>query len=352
MQYQCFSLNPTGADDNVGVGVIMEAEYPAEPSSTTSLEPTNDTTRYAGSRIPSGYSHPDYAASLSEFGTPRQLPRSGGWILERQIPESPYRDAMGCYPLFDCQDWSLLHTDLDAAGDDLVSLALVTDPFGDYDIAYLQRCFKDVAIPFKEHYVIDLQRPLSEIGGKRRRKHAHRALKEIRVEVCEQPAQFAETWASLYASLIERHQITGIRAFSKTAFARQLSIPGAVVLQAIYEGAVVGAQLYFVQGAAVHCHLGAVTETGYDTGAFYALDWYSIEHFADKVRWLDLGAGAGISSDGTDGLSQYKQGWATDTRTTYFCGRIFDRKRYDEITNAKDIGVTHYFPAYREGEFA
>jgi hypothetical protein len=299
-----------------------------------------------------GYLHPQYAQSLAEFGTPRLLPQCNGWILERQIPGFPCRDAMGCYPLFNCQDWSLLHADLESIGDDLISLALVTDPFGDYDSAHLQHCFKDVVIPFKEHYVIDLHRPLNEIGGKRRRKHAHHALKNIRVEACEQPAQFVDTWSSLYASLVERHQVTGIRAFSKTAFARQLSIPGTVVLQAIYEGTVVGAQIYFMQGAAVHCHLGAVTETGYDTGAFYALDWYSFEYFADKARWLDLGAGAGIASDGTDGLSQYKQGWTTDTRTTYFCGRVFDHERYKEIVKTKGITATDYFPAYRKGEFA
>ena len=106
-----------------------------------------------------------------------------------------------------------------------------------------------------------------------------------------------------------------------------------------------------MQGPAVHCHLGAVSEVGYDVGAFSALDWYSIEHFANKARWLDLGAGAGIAGDGTDGLSQYKRGWSTDTRTTYFCGRIFNPKRYVEITQAKGIPSTAYFPAYRVGEF-
>jgi hypothetical protein len=298
-----------------------------------------------------GYLHPRYAESLGEFGAPRELPSCGGWILERQIAGVSDKDAMGCYPLFVCQDWSQLYADLEEIGNELVSLALVTDPFGDYDAAYLQHCFRDVVVPFKQHYIVDLQRPLNEIGGKRHRKHARRALKVIRVTACEDPTQFVETWLNLYGNLIERHSIKGIRAFSKTAFTRQLSMPGTVVLQAEYKGTVVGAQIYFVQGEAVHCHLGAVSQVGYDVGAFYALDGYSIEYFAGKVRWLDLGAGAGIASDGTDGLSQYKRGWSTDTRTTYFCGRVFDRERYKEITKTKCIGVTHYFPAYREGEF-
>jgi len=298
-----------------------------------------------------GYLHPGYAESLAEFGTPRELPRCGGWVLERQIPGFSDRDAMGCYPLFCCQDWSQLHIDLAEIGDELVSLVLVTDSFGEYDAAYLLDCFKDVVIPFKQHYIVDMHRPLDEIGGKRRRKLARRALRMIQVEACQEPTQFVETWVSLYAHLIERHDVQGIRAFSRIAFAKQLSIPGTVVLQAVYEGRIIGAQLYFIQGDMVHCHLGASSQVGYEVGATYALDWYSIEYFADKARWLDLGGGAGLAKDGMDGLSQYKQGWATDTRTVYLCGRIFNRERYAQIVKAKDIATTNYFPAYRAGEF-
>ena len=53
-----------------------------------------------------------------------------------------------------------------------------------------------------------------------------------------------------------------------------------------------------------------------------------------------------------DDLSKYKSGWSTDIRVTCFAGRVFDAERYEEITKANGIGVTHYFPAYREGEFA
>lgn len=46
--------------------------------------------------------------------------------------------------------------DLDAIGDDLVCLSLVTDPFGEHDTDYLRQCFPDVVVPFKEHAVVDL----------------------------------------------------------------------------------------------------------------------------------------------------------------------------------------------------
>jgi hypothetical protein len=304
-----------------------------------------------GVEMTTGYMHPGYAESLMEFGIPRELPQCGGWILERQIPGFPYRDAMGCYPLFCCQDWSKLHDDLEDIGDELISLALVTDPCGEYDFTYLQQCFEDVVIPFKDHFVVDLCRPMDEIANRRRRKHARRALREVQVEMCQEPTQFIEEWVALYDTLIERHNISGIRAFSRMTFARQLSIPGMVMLRAVHQDVAVGAQLYFVQGDEVHCHLGAYSKVGYELGAAYALDWFSIEYFADKAKWLDLGGGAGITDNGSDGLSRYKKGWSNETRIAYFCGRIFNREKYAEIVQAKEVAATDYFPAYRLGEF-
>jgi len=286
-----------------------------------------------------------------EFGVPRALPRCGGWILERPVPGESSRDAMGCYPLLSCQDWSQLHIDLDEVGDELVSLSVVTDPFGEYDPEYLRRCFKDVVIPFKEHYVVDLRLPLNEIAGRRHRKNARRALRNIQIHVIEEPAAFIEEWLLLYNNLIEKHAISGMSAFSRAAFATQLSLPGTVVLSATYQETTVAAQIYYVQGDVVHCHLGAASNTGYDQGALHALDFFSIEYFADKVRWLNLGGAAGITSDSNDGLGVYKRGWSTETRTAYFCGRIFNQEAYEKIVKAAGITATDYFPAYRKGEF-
>ena len=44
----------------------------------------------------SGYLHESYARSLADFGRPRALPGSGGWILQRRVPGAEVDDAMGC----------------------------------------------------------------------------------------------------------------------------------------------------------------------------------------------------------------------------------------------------------------
>jgi hypothetical protein len=298
-----------------------------------------------------GYNHSQYVESLIEFGKPRELPRCGGWILERQIPGTSCKDAMGCYPLFFCQDWAKLHVDLEELNGELVSLSLVTDPFAEIEPVALRRCFKDIVIPFKEHFIADLRRPLNEIVGKRHRKNARRALNKLQVKVCEDPMQFIDEWVTLYSSLIERHDISGIPAFSTWAFTKQLSIPGTIMLRATYQGEPVGAQIYFVQGDVAHCHLAAASQIGYELGAIYALDLYSMEYFSKKAHWLNLGGAAGIKNGGRDGLSLYKRSWSTETRITYFCGCIFNQEKYTQIMKAKAKTETDYFPAYRRGEF-
>lgn len=299
-----------------------------------------------------GYMHPLYAESLGEFGKPRELPQCGAWILERQIPGLSYRDAMGCYPLFACQDWSQLHADLKNLRKELVSLSLVTDPFGDYDVTYLRRCFRDVVIPFKQHFVVDLSRPMNTFVSKHHSRYAQKALGNVSIERCDDPQQFLNEWVDLYANLVATRNITGIPAFSKTTFARQLSVPGIVAFQAVREERTVGMLLWYIQEGVGYYHLGAHSPVGYDLRASFALFWFAIEYFAaNGLRWLNLGAGAGVGGDGTDGLSRFKRGWSTGTRTAYFCGRIFDRAMYSEIVKAKGISATDYFPAYRKGEF-
>jgi hypothetical protein len=299
-----------------------------------------------------GYMHPGYAESLAEFGTPRELPRCGGWILERQIPGFPYRDAMGCYPLFCCQDWSQLHADLEDLDDEWVSLALVTGPFGEYDTAYLHRCFRDIVLPFKQHFIVDLSRPIDTFVSSHHRRYARKALRDVQVERCQDPTQFNDEWVDLYATLIGRHNIKGIAAFSRLAFAKQLKVPGLVVFRAVCKEITVGMALWYIQEEVGYYHLAAYSDTGYKLRASFALFWSAIEYFAGQgLRWLNLGAGAGISGNGADGLSRFKRGWSTGTRTAYFCGRIFNPERYTEIVKAKGITATDYFPAYRKGEF-
>lgn len=157
----------------------------------------------------------------------------------------------------------------------------------------------------------------------------------------------------MYGSLINRHNIRGISAFSERAFEKQLRVPGAVMFRGVHDGRTVCMTLWYIAGDIVYYHLGASSDAGYQLRASYALFWSAIEYFSDHgFRRLSLGAGAGVRGCDTDGLSQFKRGWSTGTRTAYLCGRIFDPTRYSGILQAKAVPASEFFPAYRAGEIA
>jgi hypothetical protein len=254
---------------------------------------------------------------------------------------------MGTYPLLHCRDWSRLRADLDGLQGRLVSVAAVPDPFGDHDVELLRECFGDRVIAFKEHFFTDMHRPLAETVSRHHRKYARKALQAVRVDVLPEPCAFLDDWVELHKTLIARHDIKGIRAFSRVAFAAQLGLPGIVVLRAMHGEHLVGAQLWLQHEQVAYGHVLAFSPLGYEVGAPYALYWSALEHFVGKVRWCSFAGVSGTDVQGAGGLGQFKRGWATGTRTAYFCGRILDRGRYDELARAAGREGSTFFPAYR-----
>jgi hypothetical protein len=311
--------------------------------------PVESVSAAAGAKT--GYLHPLYVESLAEFGEPRGLLCSGGWILQRQTPALELHDAMGCYPLFCCQDWRPLAEDLGQLNGSAVSVSLVADPFGDYTQELLRSCF-DIVLPYKQHFVADLNLPLEQFTSARHRKYARQALRKISVEVCSDPVKHLDEWVRFYDHMIERHQITGMRRFSRESFAKQLSVPGLVMFRATEGGEPLSLDLWYVQGEVAQAHLVGASPRGYELHASYGLKLFILQYFTGKVRWVNLGAAPGLNAQTDNGLACFKRGWSSETRTVYFCGKILNPLAYQELVRATRSEGTEFFPAYRKGEFS
>ena len=161
-----------------------------------------------------------------------------------------------------------------------------------------------------------------------------------------------DKWCELYGHLAQRRGITGVRAFSRETFSRQLAVPGMVMFRAAADAETVGLDLWYVQGDVAQGHLAATSQLGYELHAAYGLKLAILEYFKGKVRWLNLGGGAGLDSAANDGLTAFKRGWASGTRTAWFCGRVLQPERYAEILRQRGLKEGDYFPAYRAGEFS
>jgi hypothetical protein len=301
---------------------------------------------------PCGYHHRNYAFSLSDFGEPILLEKSGGWLLLRTIPGSDYRDAMGCYPLFTCNDWDGLFDDLRNLKEQFVSVCLVTDPFADVDFDKLRRIFQDVCYPFKEHMVVDLSQPAKATISKHHQRYAKKALKHVQIKVIENPASCVDIWSSLYANLIQKKGIQGLTRFSRKSFVGQLEIPGCVVFQALFNQRVIAMHIWYRYQDRAYYHLGASSDEGYRRHGAFGLFWEAIHNFQKEgLQWLHLGGGAGTKFNPDDGLTQFKKGWANTVRPVFFCGAILDRQRYHTLCLTQKNKSNNYFPAYRAGEF-
>ena len=298
----------------------------------------------------SGYLHQAYAASFADIATPRELPACGAWILERHIAGSDLRDGMGCYPLFCCRDWTRLSHDVSALAGQLVSFTLVTDPFGEFRLDDLQRVF-DVVRPYKRHYVTDLVNETSVPVTRRHKRNTASAVRAVTLARVDEPTSLIDRWVELYGQLVERHRLTGLHAFSRQCLERQLSVPGLRMFSATVEGCVVGLHLWYVNGDVAYGHLGATSRLGYDLMASYALYAFAVEQLRPEVRWLALGSSPGDSDDNASGLGRFKQGWATETRQAYLCGKVLQPDAYSRLASDAQA-ETSYFPAYRCGELA
>ena len=296
-----------------------------------------------------GYLHPAYANCFSEIGTPVFLPRSKGWLIKRPIPASGHFDAMGCYPLFLCENWDLLHEDIINLENDLISIALVTDPFTTISFEQLRRIFP-VCYHFKDHYIADFSVPFEKIIGKSTRKLSTQALRHVVIEQCPEPVRFLDEWVNLYDVLVNRHNITGIRAFSRDSFSKMLLLPGLDMFVARMGDEIVGAEIIIRQKHFAYVHLLAISELGYQNNASYALDWTTQKYYSNTLHFLDHGSGAGLDNE-VNGLVQYKKRWSTMKLPVYFCGKVLNKRIYKELSYRNQVRETEYFPHYRIGEF-
>lgn len=301
--------------------------------------------------VAKGYHSPEYARAFESFGTPRPLQHSGGTVTIRPIDGSDQHDAMGCYPLFCCSDWSRLAKDFQDLRDEIVSLTLVSDPFGAYNERLLRTLFNGCMRPFKTHFVADLSTHPQSFVSAHHRYYGRRAQRTMEIFPAKQPETYLDDWLRLYDGLIARHNISGISAFSAISFALQFRTPGLRLFVARNEKEILGLQIWFEDGLLAYHHLSAYSECGYRLRASYGLLWRALHfwHHAG-LRLVTLGASAGLN-DQNDGLSRFKAGWSNAQKTVYLCGAIFDKSAYKQLVGGQGATQSSYFPAYRHGEF-
>lgn len=298
----------------------------------------------------SGYASLAYAQALPQMGQPLRLPTSEAWLLQQEIDATGYMDVRGAYPLFCCADWQNLQVDLAALDESIAAVSLVTDPFGQYDEALLQKCFPDRAFRFKTHYLVDLSEPPASFIAKHHLRNVAKAQGALEIFEAPDSNAYLDVWCGLYENLVKRHNLRGLQAFSYISFARQFEVPGLRVFVAKERDTVVGMLLCITQGDYSYYHLAAYSDRGYKLRASFGLFMHSFEVLAeDGIQKLNLGGAAGLLNAGSkeNGLARFKRGWSNAVRDVWFCGRVLNRDAYEALCRQHDGPKNGFFPAYR-----
>lgn len=301
----------------------------------------------------SGYRDPLYAQAFTSWGTTVELPACGGTLLARPLTGTDAVDVQGCYPVWACATPSAAPEALRAlqshVAGPVVTVAVVLDPLRDWPLKAL-RTLLTIHRELQPHVVVDLRGWSERITTHHRRaiRRTERRGLDIRVE--DDPCAFVPDWCRLYATLVRRADIRGLRAFSPAIFATMARVPGTRIISARLDGEVVGADWYLEDGPLVYAHLSAYADRGYTVGASYALLATALDDFSARgCAQLDLG---GVPSDGaTGGLRSFKSGWSPLTRSAHFLGAVLDRERYAALGGAPDPASGGFFPAYRRDEY-
>ena len=271
-------------------------------------------------------------------------------MLVRPIGETNRTDAMGCYPLFSCQDWKRLGEDLTELGRDCVSLVLVADPFAPLTEADLRQRF-DLVAPFKQHFVAELSQATRDFVAGDRYRRARTTLRRMTVEVAESAnSGWIDDWMALQSELDSRHVLLGMRRLSREATARLFETPGVVIFRAILDGVTAGMHVDFIDGDRAYAHLAAYSAAGYRANISTALYVFEIDFLRGRVDRIDWGGVAGLADDHRNGLGLFKACFSNARVTAYLCGKIFDRRAYDAMAQRRGSFDASYFPAYRAGE--
>ena len=299
---------------------------------------------------PIGYRSEQYASAFAHLGTPRYLPNAKTWVVERSVAEaSPTKpspvDAMGVYPLLVCSNWSKIADDLDYFTEQWVSFVAVSDPFAEVDVRQLTSAFDEV-IPYKHHFVADLERPIETFVDKRRLRQAEKAEQDFAIEVHSAPLPESierECW-HLYDSHMESLGVAGLRRFTREGFKAMANTHGAVGTVARRDGNAIGMLIDYHDQDVVYAHLAAVNQVGRKYRAASAMYIFQIRYYQEKARWIDSGGAPGVTADGEHGLAKFKQAFSNSTKPVYLCTKVLQPAVYELLSAGRPGG---YFPKYR-----
>ena len=199
----------------------------------------------------------------------------------------------------------------------------------------------------------DFDNPVQSEFSKHTRKTIRSVLnKGVTFRMVEDPTrEDVEEFKRIYYLNMERKEADEYYFFDDSYFEqiRTLYKGRFVIAQALYQGKVIAAGLYFTTANNVHAHL-----SGTDTEYLYLSPAYILKYgtalWAKEKGYDYIHYGGGTSTAPDNPLYLFKQKFAQNTRFEFWTGRkIWNEKVYDQLCSMAGVSPDEeYFPAYRK----
>lgn len=195
------------------------------------------------------------------------------------------------------------------------------------------------------------ENPVQEEFSSSTRKRIRKALKDgVAYRVTANPDNLNQ-FKDIYLKTMERIGADPLYFFDDSYFSNCLKYFGdeLILVEALYESQVIGAELHFRSGPVIHTHLsGSLSEYNHLSPVYVMT--YAIVLWA-KERGVELiHSGGGLTTAPDDSLYLFKKKFGRNTDFNYYIGyKIWNEEIYRQLTElAQPTSNADFFPAYRQ----
>lgn len=160
-----------------------------------------------------------------------------------------------------------------------------------------------------------------------------------------------EAFQQIYFATMDRNQADPFYYFNENYFVQLLESfkHRLLLIEALYEGEVIGMELQFVYNDLIHTHLSGTYERFHHLSPVYIMQYATVQWAKEHGIGLIHGGG-GRTNSPSDNLLRFKKQFARQTSFSFHSGqKIWNEEIYSKLCQEANIAETdEFFPAYRK----
>lgn len=183
------------------------------------------------------------------------------------------------------------------------------------------------------------------------RKNIRKALRQgVEYRVTLEPRDL-EAFQHVYFETMDRNQADSFYYFKEKYFDQLIETFGKrlLLVEALYEGKVIGMELQFYYNDMIHTHLSGTYEEFHHLSPVYVMQYATVLWAMEQGIGLIHGGG-GRTNSPDDKLLRFKQQFARQTVFSFYSGqKVWNEEIYRKLCREVNASITdEFFPAYRK----